>query len=402
LSRARSLRKVSLFVLTILAIEFLDEFVYGAREAAWPLIRNDLALSYTQIGLLLGIPNIVGNLIEPWLGILGDVWRRRVLVLGGGVVFSLALALTAAGGSFWPLLAAFVLFYPASGAFVSLSQATLMDVAPSRHEQSMARWTLAGSIGVVAGPLVLGAASALGLGWRGLFFGFAGLAVVILAVAWHMPYPDGVGAAGEEATASGLWAGLKGALGALRRGDVLRWLVLLEFSDLMLDVLLGYLALYFVDVAGASPSEAGLAVAVWTGVGLLGDLALIPLLERVRGLSYLRVSVVAELVLFPSFLLAPWWPARIVLVGLLGFFNSGWYSVLQAGLYSALPGRSGTAMAVKNVSGLVGGLIPLGLGLVAQRYGLSTAMWLLLAGPLVLLVGLPRQVVRPDRAPPAG
>ena len=36
----------------------------------------------------------------------------------------------------------------------------------------------------------------------------------------------------------------------------------------MLDVLLGFLALYFVDVAGA-------VVAVWTGVGLPGDLLLI-------------------------------------------------------------------------------------------------------------------------------
>ncbi len=40
----------------LLLIEFLDELVFGAGEAAWPLIRDDLALSYDQIGLLLGIP----------------------------------------------------------------------------------------------------------------------------------------------------------------------------------------------------------------------------------------------------------------------------------------------------------------------------------------------------------
>ena len=82
------MRKLSFFALTLLAIEFLDEFVFGAREAAWPLIRDDLALTYVQIGLLLGIPGVIASLIEPWLGILGDVWRRRVLVLGGGVVFT--------------------------------------------------------------------------------------------------------------------------------------------------------------------------------------------------------------------------------------------------------------------------------------------------------------------------
>lgn len=382
-------RRSSLFVLTILIIEFLDEFVYGAREAAWPLIRDDLGLSYAQVGLLLSVPNVIGNLVEPFLAILGDAWKRRAIVLGGGAVFAAALLLTASSHSFAPLLLSFILFYPASGAFVSLSQATLMDLDPARHEQNMARWTFAGSLGVVAGPLALGGAAALAWGWRGLFVGFALLSAALLAVAWRMPYPNGQGErSGFDIKL--IVRGLQDAIGALRRREVVRWLVLLEFSDLMLDVLLGFLALYMVDVGGATPAQAGIAVAAWTGVGLIGDFLLIPLLERVRGLRYLRVSAVLELLLFPIFLLAPgFWP-KVAALGLLGLFNSGWYSILQAGLYSAMPGRSGAALAVKNVSGLVGGLIPLALGLVAGRFGLTPAMWLLLLGPLALLVGLPR------------
>jgi FSR family fosmidomycin resistance protein-like MFS transporter len=46
-------------------------------------------------------------------------------------------------------------------------------------------------------------------------------------------------------------------------------------------------------------------------------------------------------------------------------------------------------MTVGNVFGLVGQFIPLGLGLVAEQFGLRTALWLLLAGPLALLVGIP-------------
>jgi len=140
-------RGLSFFVLTLLAIEFLDEFVFGAQETAWPLIRTDLGLSYAQVGMLLGLPGVVGNLVEPVIGILGDVWRRRFLILRGGVVFTLALSLTALSKSFPVLLISFVLFFPASGAFVSLSQATLMDADPTCHEQNMARWTFAGSAG---------------------------------------------------------------------------------------------------------------------------------------------------------------------------------------------------------------------------------------------------------------
>jgi FSR family fosmidomycin resistance protein-like MFS transporter len=179
----------------------------------------------------------------------------------------------------------------------------------------------------------------------------------------------------------------------------LRWLVLLEFSDLMLDVLYGFLALYFVDVTGASPESAALGVAVWTGLGLLGDLLLIPLVERVRGLDYLRVSVILELILFPLFLLSSSLWLKLVWLGLLGFFNSGWYAILKANLFSTLPGKSGTVQALDNVSGMFGRLIPLGIGLAAQALGLGTAMWILLAGPIVLLIGLPRRYVTADATP---
>src|SRR4028118_2380839 len=73
------------FTLTLLAIEFLDEFVDGARGAAWPLIHADLQLSYGQVGMLLSLPSLIANLIEPKIGILGDMGQRRTLVLGGGV-----------------------------------------------------------------------------------------------------------------------------------------------------------------------------------------------------------------------------------------------------------------------------------------------------------------------------
>ena len=385
--RRGTTHRLSVFILTLLAIEFLDEFVFGAREAAWPLIRTDLGLSYTQVGLLLGVPGVVSSLVEPFIGILGDVWRRRVLILGGGVVFTVALVLTALSHDFFVLLLSFILMYPASGAFVSLSQATLMDADPARHEQNMARWTLAGSVGVVAGPIALGVTTTLGLEWRGLFLAFAGLTLIPLIAAYRVQ-PAGKRRALD--TSPGFRAGIASAVQALRRVEVLRWLTLLQCADLMMDVLLGFLALYFVDVAGTTPALAGIAVAVWTGVGLLGDLLLIPLLERVRGLRYLRYGAWAALALFPAFLLIPNIWAKIALVGLLGLSNAGWYSILQAQLYGAMPGQSGTVMTVGNVFGLLGGLVPLGLGIIAERFDLTVTMWLLLLGPITLLIGIPR------------
>src|SRR6266508_1167018 len=125
----------------LLAIELVDELVFGAREAAWPQIRDDLSLDYVQIGILLSLPLLVANIVEIPLAFLGDTRRRKLLILSGGVVFVASILLTALSDSFWPLLVAFMLFAPASGAFVALSEASLADIDPTRREQNMEKWT---------------------------------------------------------------------------------------------------------------------------------------------------------------------------------------------------------------------------------------------------------------------
>jgi FSR family fosmidomycin resistance protein-like MFS transporter len=102
--------------------------------------------------------------------------------------------------------------------------------------------------------------------------------------------------------------------------------------------------------------------------------------------------VLLELLLFPAFLLVPWAWLKLALVGLLGFFNSGWYAILQGRLYSSMPGKSASVMTLGNVTGLFGGLLPLAIGLAADAFGLHAAIWLLLAGPIALLIGLPRKL----------
>ena len=352
--------------------------------AAWPLIRDDLGLGYAEIGLLLAIPALVGNIVEPAIGLAGDSGRRRALILAGGAVFTAAVLATAFAPGYAVLMAALVVFWPASGAFVSLSQATLMDLDASRRERGMALWTAAGSVGVVGGPLLLAAAIGAGLGWREAMVPAAAGAALATARLARLPLS-------EHHDGASLVEAARGAVRALRSREVVRWLLLLEAVDLMLDVLHGFLALYFVDVAGLSAVEAGLALGIWTGAGLVGDLLLVPLLARVRGIAYLRASAVAVLAVYPCFLLVEPVEVKIALLALLGLLNSGWYAIPKAGLYDALPGRSGTVLAIGSVSGQLGALIPLTLGFVAEELGLATTMWLLLAAPVALIVGLPRR-----------
>jgi MFS transporter, FSR family, fosmidomycin resistance protein len=314
------------------------------------------------------------------LGVLAVTWRQRVLVLVGGAVFAAGLALAAGAPSFWVLLVAFSLLYPASGAFVSLSQASLMDLEPERREHNMARWTLAGATGAVVGPLLLAAVVWAGGGWRELFLAFALLAAALVLLVRRAPSTDGDG----ERTH------VRDALRVLTRREVFRWLFLLELSDLLLDVLLGFLALYFVDEVGTSAGTAGLAVAVWTGAGLVGAAAIIPLLRRLDGLRYLRASAVVTGVLFVAFLLVPGAAAKLGLVAAIAVVNAGWYPVLKARLYGALGDASGLALTVGALFPL-NAVLPLGIAALAERYGLGVALWPLLAAPVALLLLVPRR-----------
>lgn len=307
----------------------------------------------------------------------------------GGIAFAAALLFVALGGAFLPLLLALMLLNPASGAFVELSQATLMDLEPTRRDLNMARWTLAGSIGAVAGPVVLAGAGMAGFGWRGVLVALAAFSAVLVVATWRVPVPGAMDR--SLPSARPLAAAARDAIRALRRRDVRRWLVLLQLADLMLDVLQGFLALYFVDAVGVSDAGAAVAVVVWLTAGLAGDALAIPLLARLDGARWLRASAWASLPVLAAFLLVPGAPAKLVLLAVLALLRSGWYPALKARLYGALPERSATVMALGSIASIVVGLLPLTLGLAAQAFGLGAALWLVAAAPAALLVGVPRR-----------
>ncbi len=386
----QTLKRLTVFVFMMLVVEFLDEFAYSALEAARPLIRDAFDLTYVQVGLITTVPVLVAIVVEPLAGLFADSGRRRGLIVAGGVLFGLGLIVQGAASTFAIFILGATLQAPASGVFVNLSQASLMDDAPSRRENRMALWTFSGSLAVVIGPLTLSAMLALGSDWRVLFIGAGVVSIMVALWIARLPPNPALRSTMDDEPEPTLYESVRQSLALLRRGDVWRWLVLLEFSDLMLDVLFGLLALYMVDVVNVTQAQAGIAIAVWTGIGLIGDFLLIPLLERVRGLTYLRFSAAMELILYPTFLLIDGWALKLVLLGLIGLFNAGWYAILQGKLYDTLGEKSGAILIVGNAAGILGALTPLILGFIAQSAGLETAMWFLLAGPLALIIALPR------------
>lgn len=318
------------------------------------------------------------------VGLAADSPRRARLVIGGGVLFTAALGAVAVAPAFGWLLLAFAVLYPASGAFVALSQADLMDSAPARREQNMARWTLAGSIGGLAGPALLAVAVLGGFGWRGAYAACAFVAAAVLLSRVLAPSPDHATSTGHTPFRSSLAAAAR----ALTRRDVVGALALLELSDLMLDVLTGYLALYFVDVLSRPVWFGAVVVGVRIASNLAGDVVTVALLERVSGTSYVRVTAVSAAVAYAAVLLVPDVSAKLALVAALSVLTAGWYPVLQARVYRALPNQSGALLAIGNVFNTLMTPVALIIGLAATRFGLSAALWMLVASPIAIALFL--------------
>ncbi len=375
------------FVIVLYAVEFLDELIYGLHGAVLPYLRTDLALSYTQIGLLFTIPALVAIFIEPVIGLLGDTRHRRAMVLGGIIATVISLLLVAAGQTYLIILAAFIVMASASGAYVNLAQATLIDLNPDRAEQTMTRWVLLGSMGAVVAPLVATAVFYLGYGWRGLYLGLAGTAGLYVAMLLRQKFDAHAGADEESAAPGKLWEML---LEGFRNSELIRWVLITELADLMLDKLIEVTGLYFHDVVGVSLAAASGAVAWATTIGLIATILLVPVIERVSGLKLLRASAFIVFVAYVAFLLTPVVWVKYALIGLISLCTACWFPVLRAKSFQAMTGQSGVVTAVSSIANLSSLFVPTVLGGLADTFGLKWAMWLLVLGPIALIFWLPR------------
>lgn len=386
-----NLKSIGFAVMALYAIELLDEMIYGLYGATLPFIKADLALNYLQVGLLTTGPGLGGIFLEPLIGVLGDTRFRRALVRGGILATTFALALVAFGQTYAIILIAFCILYVASGAYVNLAQATLMDLNPTRTDQTMARWTLLGELGVIIAPILVTLTFGLGYGWRGLYLAGAGAAGIYAALIWRIAFDAHDGAHDEKIAPR---AKLRDLFAALRRSELLRWVILTELADLMLDKLYEVTGLYFHDVVGVDFTQAAFASTVSAGAGLVGTIVLIPLLERVHGVRVLRISTIVVSILYVAFLLAPFAWAKYILIASVSFATAGWFAILRGRTFAALPGQSGMVVALTALANLSVLFVPTVLGALADAFGLQTAMWLLLLGPLALLLGLPRTHAR--------
>jgi FSR family fosmidomycin resistance protein-like MFS transporter len=360
---------VAAVLLARLADESAVFLPFGALES----FRDDLGLNYAQAGMVLAAI-APGALVGGVFSAASDHYSRRVISAGGAFGFALALAMFAVGGSFAVLVAAGFLMGMASTAMVDAAEVALVDIAGDDLKRYLARSNLLATMGDLLGPALLAGAVFLGLSWRAAFAVGAGLMTLYAFMLAGAPLPPP--SRGEETGADDEDGGLRrpGVMSVVRDPAVwvmgLIGLLMVPFDE----PLVGFTIALLEEERGAS---AGVATMV-AFIGIIGGvLAFTVLAKRFEDTDDHRLLMGSVCAMTAGAVVIAVVPVLAVvavagLVAAIGL-SLAWLA-MQHRAIMLRPGQVGTTNAVLGAIESTGSWLPIGIGVVADRAGLSWAL----------------------------
>ncbi|MBB3085406.1 MFS transporter [Geodermatophilus sabuli] len=385
-------------VLSLLFALLLSDFMCRqVLVAVFPLLKAQWGLTDTQLGALSSVVAVTVGVLALPLSMLADRFGRRRAILGMAAVWSLATLASALAANYGQLLAARVLIGVGEAAYGSVGLAVVLSVFPVHRRASMSgAFTAGGTFGSVLG-VALGGALAVRYGWRWSVAAMAAIGLVLTLLYQRLvtdakldrhtqpePGPNATPTHPERSRLATLLS--SPAVVCLYLGGGLQLFVA--------GALLAWLPSYLNRAYGLPPgAAAGLASLLLLGmaVGMVGCGLLTDRLARadpVRTWTAAMGYVAASLLLLGVGFALPASPAQLVLIGAGAFFTAGTTGpagALVAGLAPPAVRASAFGMLALayNLLGLSTG--PLVIGMLADRFGLITAMQLAPAVSLAVI-----------------
>ena len=311
-----------------------------------------------------------GALVGGVFAAAADHYSRRVISAGGAFAFAVALAMFAFGGSFAVLAAGAFLMGMASTAMVDGAEVALVDLAGDDLRRFLARSNLLATVGDLLGPALLAGAVVLGLSWRAAF-GVGAVLMTLYALALSgAPLPPPARVAGDDDG-----AGRRPGLVAVLR-DPAVWvmgvigLLMIPFDE----PLVGFTVALLEQERGASAAVA--TVVAFAGItgGVLAFTVLARRFEQVDDHRLLTWSVAVMAAGAVTIAVVP----VLAVVAVAGLVTAiglslAWLAMQHRSLLLR-PGHVGTTNAVLGAIESTGAWLPLAIGALADRAGLTWAV----------------------------
>ena len=363
----------------------------GAIPALLPFFQRSFGLSYGSLGFLNGVFQFTASVTQPLVGLITDRIPGRLLLPSGCIAAGVMVGLTGFATGYGGLLLLIALAGVGVAAFHPLGYRLASQHSGARRGTATSVFSVGGLLGGAIGPLL---ATALLLRFDGpgtLGIAVPGLVVAIL-IWWRVPRQQPVSL---RRLGGGLAAPLRARLAPM---SLLTLVVILRSAATV--SLNTFIPLYYIDVVGESETTASRMLSLLLVSGAIGTLLGGPLSDRVGRLRVLATTLALMIPALLVFLNSQGIVAATAL-SLAGFFLVSSFAVTVVMAQDLWPENVGLAsgMMVGFAFGVGGLVVPL-IGLIAERWGLLTALQVIVVFPVsavVLTILLAAAMRRLDR-----
>ncbi|MEW6669594.1 MAG: MFS transporter [Thermodesulfobacteriota bacterium] len=384
---------LSCFVISL----YVGGVTFFGMTAFFEPISQELEWSYTQISLASSLRGLEMGIFAPLVGILVDRFGSRSLMLSGTIILGLGLILLGLTQSLLTFYGAFLLIGFGAGGCASVVTTTAV-AQWFRRNVGIAMGLMASGFGAggLIVPLIVGLINLSG--WRttlmilGVGMWCLGIPLSLLVRERPEKYgylPDG-GMAGKAGSAPATWQEAEDSpefslLGALRNRSFL-YVNLAEAIRLLCVTAVVLHIMPYLENAGFSRAEAGLAAASLPVVSILGRIGLGRLGDRIeKG----RVMAVSFLFIGLGLIVFCFVEEKVLMLPFLLLFSPGFGGgmVLRAAILREHFGREsfGKLMGLVMGSASVGGIFgPTLAGWAFDTLGTYRPMWIALCGLTLL------------------
>lgn len=373
-------------ILAVALGHFLNDLMQSLIPAAYPLLKTNLALSFSQIGLITLVFQGTASVLQPLVGLYTDRRPLPYAMAAGMASTGTGLILLARAESFGAVLLSVAMIGLGSSIFHPEASRIARLAAGMRPGFAQSLFQVGGNAGSALGPLaaafVVMQRGQLSIEW------FAAVALAGMALLWGVGrWYVAVGAARAHARKSRARAAQPLPAATVRLGLVL--LILLMISKFVYSVSLSsYYTFYLIEQYGLTVGQSQLCLFIFLASVAVGTIIGGPIGDRI---GRRRVILWSILGILPLTLLVPWLPLvpSVIAVSLAGLILASAFPAMVVYAQDLMP--QSTGMVAGLLFGLAFGIAAVGaagLGVLADRWGIVTVYQICAFLPLLGLVAV--------------
>jgi MFS transporter, FSR family, fosmidomycin resistance protein len=352
------------------AAHLCDDINQGVVPAMLPFFIAAYHLTYAAAAGLVLAQTLSSSVVQPLFGMLADRRSSPWLIPVGLSFAGLGVAVSGLAPSYGLIFASIALSGFGISAFHPEAARRVRYLSGSRQATTMSLFTVGGMAGFALGPLLI-TPTLMALGTRGAVVLAIPVLIMALVVTSNLHR--------LKAVELSVKVGVKGRViveGNERWGDFVRLTTVVVLRSIAFFGLNTFLPLYWTTNLHGTKAGGGMALTTLAASVAVGTLIGGRLADRYGRKIVIAGSLGAAVPLLLMFLNSRIFVAAVMLVPI-GIAVAAANSVVVVMGQDYLPNRVGLAAGVTlGLSMTIGGMLMPVLGIIADHYGLSTAMFL--------------------------